>query len=119
MFHFYSVFRYQTVQFPAFSSYIIRSYIELPYFHVIHTQVVVDNTGKICHIQSSFLRHQNDAQHFRLMSQIGHHQDLDFPQNVVLLADRIYPNGYPLMTPYTRRQLNVRPDNVRRRTNLV
>jgi hypothetical protein len=92
MFHLYSVFRYQTVQFPAFSSYIIRSYIEL--LHVIHTQVVVDNTEKIFHIQSGFLGHQNDAQHFRLMPQIGHNQELDFPQNVVLLADKIYLNGY-------------------------
>jgi hypothetical protein len=66
-------------------------------------------------IQSGFLGHQNDAQHFRLMPQIGHNQELDFPQNVVLLADKIYPNGYPLMTPYTRRQLNARPDNVRRK----
>jgi hypothetical protein len=74
---------------------------------------VVDNTGKICHIQSGLLGHQNDAQHFRLMPQIGHNQELDFPQNVVLLADKIYPNGYPLMTPYTRRQLNARHDNVR------
>ena len=80
-----------------------------------HTQVVVDNAGKICHIQSGFLWHQNDAQHFRLMPQIGHNQELDFPENVVLLADKIYPNGYPLMTPYTRRQLNVRPENVRRK----
>jgi hypothetical protein len=77
--------------------------------------VVVDNTGEICHIQSGFLGHQNDAQQFRLMPQIGHNQELDFPQNVVLLADKIYPNGYPLMAPYTRRQLNVRPENVRRK----
>ena len=49
------------------------------------------------------------------MPQIGHNQELDFPQNVVLLADKIYPNGYPLMAPYTRRQLNVRPENVRRK----
>jgi hypothetical protein len=49
------------------------------------------------------------------MPQIGHNQELDFPQNVVLLADKIYPNGYPLMTPYTRRQLNARSDNVRRK----
>jgi hypothetical protein len=42
--------------------------------------MVVDNTGKICHIQSGFLEHQNDAQHFRLMPQIGHNQELDFPQ---------------------------------------
>jgi hypothetical protein len=53
------------------------------HFHVIHTQVVVDNTGEICHIQSGFLGHHNDAQHFRLMPQIGHNQELDFPQNVV------------------------------------
>jgi hypothetical protein len=42
--------------------------------------MVVDNTGKICHIQSGFLGHQSDAQHFRLMPQIGHNQELDFPQ---------------------------------------
>jgi hypothetical protein len=77
--------------------------------------MVVDNTEKICHIQSGFLGHQNDAQHFRLMPHFGNNQELDFPQNVVLLADKIYPNGYPLMTPYNRRQLNVRPDNVRRK----
>jgi hypothetical protein len=53
------------------------------HFHVIHTQVVVDNTGKICHIQSGFLGHQNDAQHFRLMPQIGYNQELDFPQNFI------------------------------------
>jgi hypothetical protein len=45
--------------------------------------------------QSGFLGHQNDAQHFRLMPQIGYNQELDFPQNFVLLADKIYPNGYP------------------------
>jgi hypothetical protein len=41
MFHFYSVFRYQTVQFPAFSSYIIRSYIE---FHILSLFVDVSVT---------------------------------------------------------------------------
>jgi hypothetical protein len=54
--------------------------------------VVVANTGKICHIQSGFLGHQNDAKHFRLMPQIGHNQELD----VVLLADKIYPNVFHL-----------------------
>jgi hypothetical protein len=42
--------------------------------------VVVDNTVKICHIQSGFLGHQKDAQHFRLMPQIEHNQELDFLQ---------------------------------------
>jgi hypothetical protein len=41
------------------------------HFHFIHTQVVVTNTGKICHIQSGFLGHQNDAKHFRLMRKLA------------------------------------------------
>ena len=44
--------------------------------------MVVDNTEKICHIQSGFLGHQNDAQHFRLMPQIVHNQELDFRNSV-------------------------------------
>jgi hypothetical protein len=38
------------------------------------------------------------------MRQVG--VDLEFQANCVLLADKIYPNGYPLITPYTSAQLN-------------
>jgi len=84
------------------------------HFHTIHTQVVVDNAGRICHIQSGFLGHQNDAQQFGMMPQIGYNAELNFPQNI-LLADKIYPSRYPLVTPYTRRQLNLRPPHIRRK----
>jgi hypothetical protein len=60
----------------------------------IHSQVVIDNTGEIRHIECGFLGHQNDAQQFRLMRQIG--QDLPFPQNCVLLRDKIDRKGMSL-----------------------
>ena len=85
------------------------------HFHTIHTQVVVDNAGIICHIQSGFQGHQNDAEQFGMMPQIGYNAELNFPQNVVLSADKIYPSRYPLVTPYTRRQLNLRPPHIRRK----
>lgn len=40
------------------------------------------------------------------MPQIGYYEEQNFPENVVLLADKIYPSRYPLVTPYTRQQLN-------------
>jgi len=79
-------------------------------YHCIHSQVVVDCTGRIRHIETGFLGHQNDAQQFNLMSKIGH--DLPFPDQCVLLADKIYPNRFPLMTPYTSAQIR-RRDNRR------
>ena len=85
------------------------------HFHSIHTQVVVDTSGKICHVESGFLGHQNDAQQFAMMPQIGQNKELDFPDGLVLLADKIYPNGYPLMTPYTRQQLNRKPEHLKRK----
>lgn len=36
-----------------------------------------------------------------MMPQIGYNAELNFPQNVVLLADKIYPSRYPLVTPST------------------
>jgi hypothetical protein len=49
--------------------------------HFISFLTVSDNTGEIHHIECGFLGHQNDAQQFRLMRQIG--QDLPFPQKCV------------------------------------
>jgi hypothetical protein len=50
-----------------------------------------------------------------MMPQLGYNAELNFPQNVVLSADKIYPSRYPLVTPYTRRQLNLRPPHIRRK----
>ena len=72
-------------------------------YHAIHTQVVVDTKGIIRHTESGFLRHQNDAQQFMLMHEIG--TDLPFPDDCFLLGNKIYPNGHPILTPYTEKQL--------------
>ena len=53
-----------------------------------------------CFIESGFLGHQNDAQQFMVMRQIGNDVSLPFPDNCFLLGDKIYPNRHPVMTPY-------------------
>jgi len=55
------------------------------------SQVVVNCTERMRHIETKFIGHPNDAQQFNLISRIG----LDLP---VLLADKIYSNRFPLMT---------------------
>ena len=45
-------------------------------YNAIHTQVIVDNTGLIRCVESGFMGHQNDAQQFVLMVNIG--TDLPF-----------------------------------------
>ena len=81
-------------------------------YHCLHTQVVVDANGVIRYIESGFMGHLNDAQTFSLMRQIG--AELEFPNNCVLLGDKIYPNGDHIMTPYTAPQL-ARKDAAMRR----
>ena len=49
------------------------------------------------------LRHQNDVQQFKLMQQIA--RDLPFPENCFLLGDKMHPNRYPVMAPYTSAQI--------------
>ena len=83
--------------------------------HCIHTQIVVDNTGRIRHIDSGFLGHQNDAQQFRLMQEIGIGGQLPFPDNCTLLADEIYPNRHPVITPFSDVQIQTVQGNQRLR----
>lgn len=73
--------------------------------HCIHTQIVVDNENHIRLVKSGFLGHQNDAQQFNLLPSIGTNLELDFPPNYVILADKIYADRAPIVTPYRRHQL--------------
>ena len=57
--------------------------------------------------------HLNDAQTFGLMRRIG--SELCFPEQCVLLGDKIYPNGNCIMTPYTAAQLARKEDRVKRK----
>ncbi|CAG2248292.1 unnamed protein product [Mytilus edulis] len=61
-------------------------------YHCIHTQVVISNEGRICYVECGFLGHQNDAQQYMLMRNIG--QQLPFPDELFLLGDKIYPNRH-------------------------
>jgi hypothetical protein len=65
------------------------------HFHTIHTQVVVDNAGRICHIQSGFLGHQNDAQQFGMMPQIGYNAELIFHKTLYYRQIRFIPAVIP------------------------
>lgn len=46
--------------------------------------------------------HMNDAQQFAIMQQIG--ADLEFQPKCFLLAHKIYPNRYPVVTPFSATQ---------------
>ena len=80
-------------------------------YHAIHTQVVVDNNSKIRYIESGFPGHLNDAQQYRLMNDIGN--VLPFPNDCILLGDKIYPNRHPILTEFTELQLRQRDDRLR------
>ncbi|CAC5418870.1 unnamed protein product [Mytilus coruscus] len=93
-------------------------------YHCIHTQVVICATtntvyitisvieqtvnrqmrssGKECQINQlqGFLGHDNDANAYHRIGPIGPGDALDFPPQCYILADSIYPNGYPLVTPF-------------------
>ena len=56
------------------------------------SQVVVDCTERMCHVETKFIGYPNDAQQFNLISRIG--LDLPFSDQCVLLADKIYSNRF-------------------------
>ena len=75
--------------------------------------MVVDATGIIRYIESGFMGHLNDAQTVGLISRIG--TELCFPEQCVLLGDKIYPNGNCIMKPYTAAQLARKEDRMKRK----
>ncbi|CAC5380009.1 unnamed protein product [Mytilus coruscus] len=77
--------------------------------------VVIDNEKNICHIHSGFLCHDNDAFAYQQMKRIGPGHDPDFPANGFILADSIYPNTRPLVTPYKANEIARQPGNEKRR----
>lgn len=40
-----------------------------------------------------------------LMTNIGPVKELDFPPELNIIADKIYPNRYPILTAFTAAQL--------------
>ena len=48
-----------------------------------------------------------------MMQQIRVNGPLHFPEDCVLLADKIYPNRHPTVTLFTTQQINRKPEHMR------
>lgn len=83
--------------------------------HCVHTMVIIDNHGILRYVRSGFPGHQNDAQVLTHLPDIGPNMELEFPNNCVLLADKIFPNVYPFTTPYRHQQILQRNQHQQRK----
>ena len=75
--------------------------------------MVVDATGIIRYVESGFMGYLNDAQTFGLMCRIG--TELCFPEQNVLLGDKINRIGNCIMTPCTAAHLARKEDRMKRK----
>ena len=71
------------------------------HFHVIHTQLVIDNAVYIYYAEARILGHQNNAKYFAMMQQICANGPLHFPEEYVILAEYIYRNRHPTTALFT------------------
>ena len=69
------------------------------HYHCVHTQVIIDRERVLRYVKTGFKGHNNDAVTFRLLPTIGPNAGLQFPADTYLLADKIYPSRYPIITP--------------------
>ncbi|CAC5407160.1 unnamed protein product [Mytilus coruscus] len=72
-------------------------------------RIVIDNQKNICYVHSGFLGHNNDAFCYQQIRQIGPGLENDFPAHCFILADSIYPNAPPLVTPFKSTDIVRRP----------
>ena len=85
------------------------------HYHVMNTQLIVDNQGNIVFLQAGFLGSMNDAGNFILMDRIGPGTAYDMPRGTVLLADKGYGDFVPLLTPFRAAQIRRMPMHQQRR----
>lgn len=79
------------------------------HYHIMNTQLIVDNVGNIVFLQAGFLGSLNDAGNFNLMDRMGPGTNYDMPPGVVLLADKGYGDIPPLLTPFRAAQIRRLP----------
>ena len=84
------------------------------HYHLMNTQLIVDNLGNIVFLQAGFLGALNDAGTYNLMERIGPGTNYAMPRNTVLLADRAYGDVCPLLTPFRAAQIRRMPWHERR-----
>ena len=68
---------------------------------------MINNQKQICSVQSGFMGHCNNAKTYRLMPNIGPGEQLNFANQYMLLTDKMYPNGHPLMTPFSTQEISL------------
>ncbi|CAC5415220.1 unnamed protein product [Mytilus coruscus] len=76
---------------------------------ILEHEIVIDNQKNICYVHSGFLGHNNDAFCYQQIRQIGRGLENDFPAHCFILADSIYPNAPPLVTPFKSTDIVRRP----------
>lgn len=79
------------------------------HYHLMNTQLIVDNCGNIVFLQAGFLGAMNDAGNYNMMERIGPRTNYDMPAGVVLLADKGYADVAPLLTPFRAAQIRRMP----------
>ena len=57
----------------------------------------------------------HNTQQFTILQQLGVNGPLHFPENCVLLTDKIYPNRHPTITAFTTQQINRKPEHMNRK----
>jgi hypothetical protein len=81
--------------------------------HCIHTQIVIASDLRICHVESGFMGHSNDAESFRMMTPIGVGRVLAFLRDCYFLGNSIYLNRYPIVTTFSSAQFRRQPENIK------
>lgn len=84
------------------------------HYHLMNTQLIVDNLGNIVFLQAGFLGSINDAGNYNLMERIGPGTNYDMPCGAVILADKGYGDIPPLLTPFRAVQIRRLPMNQQR-----
>lgn len=60
--------------------------------HCMHTITIIDNSNILRYVHSGFLGH------FNAIPSTGENKQLPFPDECVILGDKVFPNRFPLMT---------------------
>ncbi len=69
--------------------------------HCFHTMVVISSDFQVVMARGGYTGRYNDAGIFQLMR-----RHVRLPRNLYLLGDIAFPNGHPVISPFTRAQIN-------------
>ena len=62
--------------------------------------VIIDSNNRIAYLQSGFPGYENDGATFAQLPAIGPGRELNFPNDLCILGDSVYPCRYPVLISY-------------------